>query len=121
MEIGDVSTAFQAGVAYGVNYYYSGLALGPLLQDVEKYCNQYLEYNHELHFLLGTPLWQCLLVLTGKCKGMDEGDIITRRKYCNNPDRIGEQSLWSYSMQVAFYLGDLEKATQLAEKLSHAW
>jgi hypothetical protein len=120
MGMGDVNTAFQANVAYGVNYFYSGLPLEPCLQDIEKYCTQFLEYNNELFFLLGSPLWQCLLVLTGNSRDMETGDIIDRRNGFKNPNHIGQQSLWSYSMQIAFYLGELDKATSMAEKLSQA-
>jgi len=65
-------------------------------------------------FLMGTPLWQCLNVLTGKCENMEVGPFVDRVKSFDMPNAIGEQAHWCFSMQVAFCFGDLEKVTVLA-------
>ena len=122
MKSGDVGAAFQASVAYGVNYYYSGLSLDPLLQDVENFSKQYIQYDHQLYFFLISPLYQCLLNLTGRSDNpasMEEGEIIAKRKSMSNPQNFGQQSIWSFAMQLSYYFDDLEKATEYAEKVSH--
>lgn len=119
MEVGAISTAFQSMVAYGTNYFYSGLAISSLLKDVEKYCEQFLEYNNAFFFLMGTPLWQCLNVLSGKSEAMDKGQVMERiNAFTNVPNIMGQQALCCFGMQVAFYMGDLDKATEMADKIS---
>lgn len=120
MKAGLIGTAFGQTVGYAVNYFYSGLPLEPLLHDVEKFCNQYLEYNQSFFFLMSSPMWQLLLNLTGKSKSpgnVMEGEIFERRNQIPNPQNSGLQTLQAFQMILSYYLGDLPKATEMAEVL----
>ena len=69
-----------------------------------------------LNFFLGTPIWQCVLCLTGKEKNPKDlysGKVIAMRNKRDNPDHTGNQSLQSYQMIVSYYLGDLPNATKV--------
>ncbi|CAB9500744.1 Protein tyrosine kinase [Seminavis robusta] len=121
MKSGNVSNAFQSTVGYAVNYFYSGLPLGPLLQDMELFGKLYLEYNQIMFFLLASPLWQCLLNLTGKSADpstMETGTVMERRKAFPAHKKCGVQSIHSFQMIISYYRGDLEKATEMSEKLA---
>jgi len=118
MKAGQIGSAFSITVGYGINYFYSGLPLEPLLQDIERYCNQYLEYNQPLFFLMGSPLWQFLLNLTGRSDNpanVMEGIIIEKRKAMPNPNNSGAQTLQSFQMIMSYYLGDLPKASEVSD------
>ncbi|CAB9515825.1 Protein tyrosine kinase [Seminavis robusta] len=120
MAAGEMVYACQCQVMYSTHFFYSGLALDPLLQDVAKFCSLMLEYQHYTTFQILSPLWQCLLNLTGNSKdpkNMQAGLAIEKRKMVMNKANTGQQFLNSYWMQVAYYLGDYEKASELAEEL----
>ncbi|CAB9505903.1 Transcriptional regulator [Seminavis robusta] len=123
MKRGLIGNAFQSTVGYSVNYFYTGLPLGPLLDDVEKHCNRYLEYNQVMFFFLASPLWQCLLNLTGRSENpasMEEGTVIEMRNKMYNHNNSGAQSIQSYQMVLSYYMGDLAKATEMADSLHKA-
>ena len=146
MQSGEVGLGFQSIVAYITNYYFTGLPLEPLLEDTEKYARLFLDYNHKIHFLLALPLWQCckslmffvelycwpalpdtaflfeVLNLTGRSDDpleMMNGEAMLRRQSMDGPAETGMQSAQSFQMQLAFYLGDLPKATEVSP-IGHA-
>jgi hypothetical protein len=45
MELGDIQNAFHGARVYLWSFYCSGLPFGPLLEDVEKFARQMLEYG----------------------------------------------------------------------------
>jgi len=144
MNCGEVGRAFQNSVGYLINYFYSGLALEPLLEDIEKFSTQYVEYNQIPYFCIVAPLWQCgkycirwavpfphapphataqsqsilrqVLNMTGRSKNplcIEGGDVLARMRALNGGKEAGKQSIQSYNMQLAFYVGDLPKATEV--------
>ncbi|CAB9517332.1 Protein tyrosine kinase [Seminavis robusta] len=120
MQLGMIGNAFQSTIAYSIDYFFSGLPLGPLLDDVEKHCDRYLEYNQVMYFFVVSPLWQCLLNLTGRSQNsasMEEGEVIQKRNKMNNHNKIGDQSIKALQMVLSFYFGDLTKATEMADLL----
>lgn len=107
-------------ILYSIYFFYSGLPLLPLLKDVESFCNLFLEYHQYPAYQVLTPLWQCLLNLCGESKdpgNMETGLVIERRKLITNNSNNGKQIIQSYWMQIAFYMGDMEKASELANQL----
>ena len=121
MKVGNIFNAMTCLTIYSWSYFYSGLPLTPLLDDIERSCNQMLDYQQKFWFLTNIPLYQCLLNVTGRSKDpmdMESGEAIEKRKLVGpNPNGIGNQTVKSYSMQIAYYLGDINKATELYEEL----
>ncbi|CAB9502003.1 Histidine kinase [Seminavis robusta] len=122
MRFGKVGAAFRSSCAYQVNYFYSGLQLEPLLKDVERFLQQYIEYYQPYYFFIISPLWQCLLNLTGRDPdplNMEDGTAMAKRRALEKAGSVvtGQQSIQSYKMQIAYYLGDLPTATEIAETL----
>jgi hypothetical protein len=121
MESGDILNAMSFLTVYCLTYYYSGLPLAFLLEDIERFCYQMLDYQQNLSFLANLPLWQCLLNLSGRSKdplNMEAGDAIEKHALAGpNAAGIGKETIKSYWMQLSFYFGDIEKATGLYEQL----
>lgn len=120
MASGSIDFACHCSILYAASFYYSGLALGPLLQDVEKYASLMLEYRQALPFLIITPLWQCLLNLMGKSKeplNMEAGTAYDKRALLSNKHKAGFVVLCSYGMQLHFFHGNIEKADEYASHL----
>ena len=88
MQSGQVGAAFQASMNYITTYFYTGLPLESLLQDVEKYARLFLDYNHKIYFLLSLPLWQC-------CKFLDV------RRQCFINVRTDLSFAWVHSTQCS--------------------
>ena len=66
-----------------------------------------------------TPRLKTLLILSGECVNLAVDGMVEHQTVLDTSQQNGGQSIWSFSMQVAYYMGDLEKATKMAEKLSH--
>ena len=48
---------------------------------------------------------------------MTTGYAIDLQDSTGNEKKVGEQAIWSFLMQICFYLGEIEQAALLAEKL----
>jgi predicted ATPase len=122
MREGDLHNAFQSIIAYCFTYFYSGLPLDPLLNDVMNFNRLMFEYGHKFFLLINVPIHQCILNLTGQSEdilNLDEGTATEYREKVGWESRAGEQVQWSYMMQLAVYSEDLEQATAMYEKLEH--
>jgi hypothetical protein len=121
MRAGSISYACHCHVMYSISFFYSGLPLEPLLRDVENFCSLFLEYRQYSVFQMLTPLWQCLLNLTGNSsepRNMEAGLAYEQWKLVSSKGKsFGQQVVVSYWMQIAFYFGDIEKATELSKQL----
>jgi len=121
MEAGHINFAVTNIFNYCWTFFYSGLPFEPLLQDIEQFSSQMLDYKRHYWFLMILPLWQCLLNLSGQsddCSNMEVGNAIEKESLVGgNPKGAGRQTLLSYWMQLSFYLGNMDKATELYEQL----
>lgn len=120
MKQGDPFAAFMAINAYFSLCFYSSLDLRPLLRDIEEFSSQMLEYGQKLIFLQILPIWQCILNLMGSSMDpldMDRGDALDRQYELNNENRVGQQACWSFLMQIAMCMGNLEVASDMSARL----
>ena len=120
MAAGSITFACHCHVMYSINFFYSGLPLGPLLKDVEKICSLFLEYGQLPNFRVLTPLWHCLLNLTGKSRDpskMEVGVATDTTHIAKLGGATGQGPKNSYSMQILFYLGDYDRASEIAQEL----
>jgi hypothetical protein len=120
MAAGTITFACHCSTLYSIYFFYSGLPLGPLLKDVEKFCCLFLEYGQLPNFQVLAPLWQCLLNLTGNSKdpaNMEAGVAIERRQSTIPDSARGKGPMKSYWMQILFYLGDYDRASEIAREL----
>ena len=83
----------------------------------------FLTESQTFHFLqvwvlINLPLYQCVLNLAGKSPNvLDLNKSNDYRAKLGWENRTGEETEWSYRMQVAFYCEDFRLATELADKL----
>lgn len=124
MEIGDIQNAFHGARVYMWSFYYSGLPFGPLLEDIEKFALQMLEYQQFYLFHLVTPLFQLLLNLKGDSEDPLNIEVGTAYEMTEAKHKIENSDRWwefirSYGMELAFYFGDIEKATEYYEALKY--
>ena len=90
----------------------------PLVGDMEDYIRLMLEYNNKFWLLINLPLYQCILNLTGRSRNiLDSAETMKYRSKLGWENRTGEETDWSYRMQIAFYAEDFLLATDLANKL----
>lgn len=122
MADGDTNNAFHGVSVYIWSFFYSGLPFSPLLEDVEKFATQMLEYQHTRWFYNTTPIFQLLLCLSGQ---EDDNQDIMRGKAVEMNSLIESKSheyptaaiLHFYGLQLATYMGDSAKALDFYEKL----
>ena len=122
MASGSIAFACHCHVLYATSFYYSGLPLQPLLEDVENICSLCLEYRQTLAFLVLSPLWQCLLNLTGLSNdptNMEAGEAFEKRRLVANTSNAGQQVIYSFWMQTSFFFGKVQQASECANKLTH--
>ena len=120
MAVGDQHYAFHCITCYGLAYVYSGLPLLPLLNDMEKYGTQMIDYGQFMVLFCVIPMWQFVLNLCGKSDtplDMTKGYAVEKQELAGNEKRIGEQACWSFLMQLCYYLDDMEKANDLSQRL----
>lgn len=119
MRSGDTFCAFLAITSYCMIYFYSGLSLPPLLHDIQEFATQLLEYGQKTAYLTLLPVWQTVLNLSGADNPLDMmgGHAIAKQHLVGNDSMLGEQSCWSFQMQICFYLGELELASSVAAKV----
>ena len=124
MRNGDLQSAFQAIIVYCFTYFYSGLPLKPLLQDIERFNNILCEYGHSFFLLINVPVQQCVLNLTtedsSEILDLYTGKAASYREKVGWAGRTGEQIQWAYQMQLAVYCDRLDVATAMFEKLEPA-
>lgn len=116
----DPFVAFMIINHYFAIYFYSSLELGPLLSDIERFSAQMLEYGQKLIFLQILPIWQCVLNLTGNSSNVldvENGEARDRQHDVGNENGLGQQACWSYAMQLAVYMGNLDVASEMADRL----
>lgn len=119
---GDMGNAFHGASVYLWSFFYSGLPFKPLLEDVEKFAMQMLEYKQTRYFFYTTPIFQLLLCLSGqeennhdisKGKAIEMNDLVeSKSQYA-----AAAETLMAYGMQLAVYMGDDEKALEYYERL----
>lgn len=117
MASGSIELACRAYVLYSTYFFDCGFPLGPLLADLEKFTFLLLEYEQAVPFLAITPLWQCLLNLMGESSDpldMEAGAAFSKLPY---GEKAGQKVLYTYWMQLAFFLGNIKKADECAEHL----
>jgi len=113
LEGGEANDAFFARAYYNFLYFYDGIPLQPLLDDVESSTPKILDYNKTCFFLV-LPVWECLSNLTGK----SSLDVCGLSKCAGGiPADCGMDHLLTFQMQAAFYGGENEKALELKEKI----
>lgn len=99
-------------------YFYSGLPLPSLVEDLQKFCALAEEYGQKYGLLQLLPLYQNVLNLTGESNAesltdLSHGEAKRYRDIVGWDERTGKETERSLAMQVAFYCGDIEKATSM--------
>jgi predicted ATPase len=113
----------QSATLYSILFFYSGLPLEPLAADLKSFCDLMFDYGQHFYGLLLIPTFQCVLNLTGKSDNildMSHGAAERYRKRFGGKSSRGQESEFSFLMQIAFYCEDFRLATHMAEKLKHA-
>jgi len=101
-----------------VAYYYSGLPLGPFVNDLENFCSLMDDYGQKTMLLANVPVYQCVLNLTGLSDDIldfSRGKAVDYRNKLGWECRTGEQAEWSFHMQISFYCEDYATASALAD------
>mmetsp|Transcript_31298 Transcript_31298/g.75298 ORF Transcript_31298/g.75298 Transcript_31298/m.75298 type:complete len:1825 (+) Transcript_31298:244-5718(+) len=124
MELGDIQNAFHGARVYLWSFYYSGLPFEPLVDDVERFALQMLDYKQFYLFHMVTPMYQLLLNLQGQSNdnaNIEKGKAIELAGTV--PTEQEHDICWefirAYGMELAFYLGDLEKATKYYHEIKN--
>lgn len=107
---------------YVTTSFFSSKELPLILLDLEKFSISMLDYGQKIIFLQILPLWQCqcILNLAGRSNdplNMEHGEAMDKQHIVGNENDMGEKARWSFLMQIAFYMGDLELASTLSVKL----
>ena len=121
IKMGDSFSAFMAIHSYFCISYSGSSALRPLLRDIDKFAKQMLKYGQKTIFLQTLPIWQCVLNLIGNCENLldfEHGEAMMKQIQVGNVNDIEPQSICSYKIQMAFYTGNLELASELATSLN---
>ena len=117
---GDPFSTFMSINQYVTISFFRSKNLCLLLEDMEKFSTQMLEYGQKAIFLQMLPLWQCILNLSGRSHDpldMAHGEAMSKQDLVGNDHDISEETCWSFLMQLAFYMGDFELASSLSAKL----
>ena len=117
---GDPFTAFMIINIYFSMSYYASRNLPSLLQDIETFSCQILDYGQKTIYLQILPIWQCVLNLCGRSDdpcNVDSGEAMDKQHLVGNNNNVGEQARWSYLMQISFYVCNYELASTMSDKL----
>ena len=116
----DPFVAFMIINCYFTLCFYSSLYLGPLLNDIERFSAQMLQYGQKMIFLQISPIWQCVLNLTGELScvlDVENGAVRDQQHEVGNENGVGQQACWSFMMQLAVYMGNLDVASDMTDRL----
>ena len=136
MRDGDISAAHLSLLGYCLNYYYCGLTLKPLLDDMQKFIQQMEDYGHKNLLFLNLSLFQTLINITSlngdphhgtkRTNVQTQGETIfdigggssgaLRRRLGWN-GKTGLQSDFSYLLQIAIFCRNLPLAIETKTKL----
>ena len=123
METGDIHQSSIAAFMYVMMYYYSGLPLGPLLDDSSAFGVQLDRYNQESMFMPVQIYKQTVMNLLGRSANpviltgtaMDQDESLRIANACNEMNKV--QPLWFQLNQLGFYFGDMDVAAKYGERL----
>ena len=109
MECGDVHHACLSASVYCVLYFYTGLPLGPLLEETEACAIQFERYNQAIALPLLQIIRQVALNITGQSSNRAKltGTAFDQYEFLKgqNP-RFSVRFLWETLIQTAFYFED---------------
>eukprot|EP00957_Ditylum_brightwellii_P211429 15366158-Ditylum_brightwellii.AAC.1 len=121
LKIGNLYGAFYNITLYGMEYFYSGLSLPPLVDDVKRFLDQMGSYNFTRPMFLNLPLYQTALNLTGQSDNVLGMFTAKTSEYYHQKYKwdgiIGLEIWWSYGMQIAFICDEIEIASAYADNL----
>lgn len=101
-------------------YHYSGLPLGPLAADLEKYCALGLQYRQKSNLLTIVPLFQYVRNLMGKSNDildLSQGVVAEYREKLGWENRNGARVELALSMQLSVHCGAWQQAREIHEKI----
>ncbi|KAL7575543.1 hypothetical protein ACA910_020119 [Epithemia clementina (nom. ined.)] len=116
---GHTTHGFSAVVMYASLYFYSGLPLGPLLEDCKKMVAGLLDYGQKSILLMLYPFQQCAANLLGHSPdilNLNQGQLKSLRASLGWKPGLGgsgEFTEASIRMQIAFYCEEFELARSL--------
>jgi hypothetical protein len=122
MKSGELDDAFKSYGIYCWSFFCSGLPFEPLIQDMENYVNQMIEYKQQ-SMIYQIPLWQTLLNLSGRSSGnnptsLEKGEAIDKKYDLElTSESVGWATTTLYQMQLAFFFREMDEATECYEKL----
>ncbi|CAJ1947283.1 unnamed protein product [Cylindrotheca closterium] len=124
MELGDIQNAFHGARVYLWSFYYSGLPFEPLIDDIERFALQMLDYKQLYLFHMVTPMYQLLLNLqgvSGDPTNIEKGKAIelAGKVPTESEHDVCWEFIRAYGMELAFYFGDLEKATNYYNEIKN--
>lgn len=120
MQNGNIDVACNACLCYAWTFFHSGLPFAPLMEDIEKFSMQMMNYKRKgIVYIL--PLWQALLNLSGQTSdplNLETGEAIEKRQLLGAETKnFGQETITSYRMQLSFYFDDISVATECYESL----
>ena len=124
MATGEVEDALLCALVYSHHYYYSGLPLEPLLNDLREYIKLMHEYRQDVATQTARPLFQLVLNLTGDSSdplelngsGMVE-DLFNKEIAASGNTVAIRNYLWA-RLQVAYLFGYSEQARVRLQELT---
>ena len=99
-------------------YFYSGLRLEPLKNDVLRFVEMLEAFGQTVHLTLYKPFVELIMSLMGSRLDQDE---LTRRPTISIPKGNSQQAMqyyYRYEMMLAFLLDDIDGANSMSNKLS---
>merc|ERR1711862_539452 len=93
LKLGQIDHAFSNKFIYFWTFFYSGLPLKSLVENIERFSLELLNHKQTFLFLMLLPLWQCTLNLTGRSEdpaNMEMGDALVKENLVGgNPRGLG--------------------------------
>ena len=121
METGDIYSSSNGAAIYSIMYYFSGLPLGPLLDDLSAFAALLDRYNQATQLSLVLVYNQAVLNLMGRSRNpvVLTGTAVNQDEYLkdtNSSNGMGkERSVWFLLNHLGFFFGDLDVASKYGE------
>lgn len=127
IESGDIENSMLCDLAYCTFYFFAGLPLGPLEQDMRGFCALALEYNQVVTYNTELPLRQAVLNLMGRSEDPLQltGEAMRQEEFiknCIQHDNMAAIHLvWLLRAQLAYYFGNNELASEQLKLFRNAF
>lgn len=123
VDAGEMKDAAACCTTYLAIYWCCGLPLGPLMQDMAKYCQQMVDYNQTFNYTILTPYKQMVANLLGlsddpahlEGQHMKLDLLVKDAEAQRNTSALN--SVYKTRLILAYHFGDLNVAHEMSMKL----